>query len=169
LRVPSYRTTWGLAGLVMVFIAYSLRNLRAVGRISRNLHYVALGSLLAFGAVGANRHAYSLIAEPQGFEWQIMLDAALRMPLESDLKIYVIRPSIDDRATQRIFADEFGSLSSDTDWAVVEMFKCALRRRFPSGLPEGVAYTLTSGQEAPREGKFDIVIDMRELRKHRLD
>jgi hypothetical protein len=169
LRVPSYRTTWALAGLVMVFIAYSLRNLRAVGRISRSVHYVALGIIVAFGAVGANRHAYSLIAEPQGFEWQIMLDAALRMPLESDLKVYVIRPSIGDRATQRIFADEFGSLSSDTDWAVVEMFKCALRRRFPSGLPEGGAYMLTSGLEAPREAAFDLVIDMRTLQKHRVD
>jgi hypothetical protein len=167
LRVPSYRTTYGLAGLVVVFVVYSLRNLRAAGSISRNAHYVALGVMLISGAVAANRHAYTLIAQPQGFEWQIMLDAALRMPLKSDMKVYVIRPSIEDRATQRLFADEFGSLSSDTDWAVVEMFKCALRRRFPAGLPEGVAYTLTSGEAAPRDGAFDLVIDMRKLARHR--
>jgi fermentation-respiration switch protein FrsA (DUF1100 family) len=169
LRVPSYRTTYALAGLVVVFIAYALRCLRAGGRIGRSAHYAALSVMLVIGAVAANRHAYTLIAEPQGWEWQIMLDAAMSSPLEPGMKVYVVQSSVKDRATQRIFVDEFGSLSSDTDWAVAEMFKCALRRRFPSGLPAGFTYTLTSGRDAPREGSFDLVIDMRKLRQHRAD
>ena len=167
LRVPSYRTTYALAGLVVVFIAYALRSLRAGGRINRSAHYAALSIMLVIGAVAANRHAYTLIAEPQGWEWQIMRDAAMSSSLEPGMKVYVVQSSIKDRGTQRIFADEFGSLSSDTDWAVAEMFKCALRRRFPSGLPAGFTYTLTSGLHAPRKGSFDLVIDMRKLRLHR--
>ena len=169
LRVAGYRTTYGLAGLVVVFVVYALRNLRNADRIGRNAHYCALGVLLLWGSVAASRHAYSLFAQPQGWEWAIVRDAALHMPVVAGAKVYVIRTNLDDRATHRIFADEFGSLSSDTEWAVSEMFKCALRRRFPSGLPPGFTYKLTSGLEAPRTGAFDLVIDMRRLRQHRFD
>lgn len=167
LRVPSYRTTYALAGLVVVFLVYALRNLRVAGRIGRNVQHTALGLMLLLGAVAANRHAYTLIAEPQGREWQIVLDAAMQMPPMKKTTLYVIRSGIEDRATRRTFADEFGSLSSDTDWAVSEMLKCALRRRFPDGPPAGFGYKLDSGVAAPPAGTFDVVIDMRKLRQYR--
>jgi hypothetical protein len=169
LRVPGYRTAYGLAGLVVVFVVYSLRNLRSAGRIGRNAHYCALGVLLLWGGIAASRHAYTLIAQPQGWEWAIVRAAVVQMPIAAGLKVHVVRTGVDDRATRRIFADEFGSLSSDTEWAVSEMFKCALRRRFPSGLPASFAYTLTSGLETPRPNAFDLVIDMRQLSQHRFD
>jgi hypothetical protein len=168
LRVPSYRTTYALAALVVVFIAYALRCLRAGGRLGRRAHYAALSAMLVIGAIAAHRHAYKLIAEPQGWEWQTMLDAAMSLPPRPGMRVYVIQSSVQSRATQRIFADEFGSLSSDTDWAVSEMFKCALRRRFPSGLPAGFSYRLDAGKAAPREGSFDLLIDMRTLQQHRV-
>ena len=31
-----------------------------------------------------------------------------------------------------MYADEYGSLTSDADWAAKEMFKAALRERFPT-------------------------------------
>src|SRR5690606_20720608 len=115
-------------------------------------------------AVAANRHAYTLIAQPQGWEWQIVREAAYALPLRPDTTVYAIRSTLlHDRATRRAFADEFGTLSSDTEWAVSEMLKCALRRRFPSGPPAGFGYKLTTGLEAPAPGAFDLVIDMRKL------
>ncbi len=169
LRVPSYRTTYALAGLVVVFVVYALSSLKTAGIIGRKVQWAALGILLAFGAVAANRHAYTLIAEPQGWEWQIVHDAAFSLPITRAVDIYAIRSTIEDRATQRTFADEFGSLSSDTEWAVSEMLKCALRDRFPSGLPESFSYTLTTGLEPPYGGRYDKIIDMRTLRAHRTD
>jgi hypothetical protein len=166
-RVPSYRTTYALAGLVVVFIVYALRNLRVAGRIGRNVQYAALGFMLILGGVAANHHAYTLIAEPQGREWQIVLDAAMRMPPRNETTVYVIRSGIEDRSTRRVFADEFGSLSSDTEWAVSEMLKCALRRRFAGGRPAGFGFKLSSGFAAPPAGRFDLVIDMRKLRQYR--
>ena len=59
--------------------------------------------------------------------------------------VYVLRPTIDDRSTRQIFADEFGSLSTNSDWATIEMFRTALRVRYPHGLPEGTSYTFSSG------------------------
>jgi hypothetical protein len=166
LRVPSYRTTFALAGLVAVLVVHGLRNLRLAGIVGRTAQHAALGALLAAGAFAANRHAYELIAQPQGWEWDIVRAAAMAAPLKNDVKVYAIRAGIEDRATERTFADEFGSLSTDTEWAISEMFKGALRRRFPGGLPAAFGYRLTTGTDAP-DGRFDVLIDMRLLRQHR--
>jgi hypothetical protein len=168
-RVPGYRTTYGLAGFVVVLVVYSLRQLRTSGRLRRAAHYAALAAIGLAGALLANRHAYGLIALPQGYEWGIVRDAARSLDLGAATRVYIIRPTLEDRATRRVFADEFGSLSSSSDWATAEMFKSALRLRFPHGLPAGVSYTLASGLELPRRGSFDAVIDMRRLEEHRLD
>ena len=168
-RVQGYRTTYGLAGLVVVFVVYALRTLRESGRLNRVAHYGALAALALTGAVLANRHAYTLIAQPQGWEWAIVRDAVQSLELGSATKVYMIRPRLEDRATRRVFADEFGTLSSNSDWAAAEMFKSALRVRFPQGLPAGIAYTLSSGLDVPRHGSFDAVIDMRGLKQHRRD
>ena len=76
----------------------------------------------------------------------------------------MIRPSIDYRSTERIYADEYGSLTSDADWAAKEMFKAAIRERFPAGLPEGTDYLLTTGFGPPPPVGYDLVVDLRELK-----
>ncbi len=166
-RVPSYRTTYGLAGLVVVLVLYALHSLREAGRLPRAAHYGVLAALVLLGGVLANRHAYTLIAQPQGWEWAIVRDAVRTLALGAGTHVYMIRPTIEDRATRRIFADEYGSLSSNSDWAAAEMFKSALRVRFPNGLPPGLSYTLSSGLDVPRPGTFDVVVDMRKLKDHR--
>lgn len=166
-RVAGYRTTYGLAGLVVVFVVYALHTLHARGRIGRKTHYAALALFVLSGAVLASRHSYQLIAQPQGLEWSIVRDAARRIRFDALTRIYLIRPAIEDRATIRTYADEFGSLSSNSEWATAEMFKSALRLRFPTGLPAGRSYSLASGLDVPRTGAFDVVIDMRALKQHR--
>jgi hypothetical protein len=70
---------------------------------------------------------------------------------------------IDDRSTERLYADEFGSLSSDAEWAAEEMFNAAMRERFPTGMPKGARYTIDTGfvlSTLP----VDLVIDLRVLK-----
>ena len=69
-----------------------------------------------------------------------------------------------DRSTERIYADEHGSLTSDADWAAREMFKAAMRERFPNGLPAGTDYLLTTGFGPPPPVGYDLVVDLRELK-----
>ena len=77
----------------------------------------------------------------------------------------VIRPGIDDRSTEQVFDDEFGSLSSDADWASREMFKDAIRERFPDHLPSGSALSVETGLAPPASpSAYDEVIDLRRLR-----
>jgi hypothetical protein len=164
---PAYRTLFALTALVVVLIVYSLRTLRIAGRLEPAMQKSALALIVIAAAGFAHWHALNLIAEPQGYEWGLVRDGVQRIEFRPATKVYVIRPALQDRATERVFADEFGSLSSNSDWATAEMFKSALRLRFPNGLPAGLSYTLSSGLEVPHMEHYDAVIDMRRLREHR--
>jgi len=121
--------------------------------------------LLVGAAVLAQRNALTLIAEPQGHEWRLVQAAANRVRLTNDTVVYVIRPSIDYRSTERVYADEYGSLTADADWAAKEMFKAAMRERFPNGFPEGTSYSLFTGFGGPlAQYSYDLVADLRELK-----
>ena len=111
----------------------------------------------------ARHNALALIAEPQGYEWQLIQAAANRLRLSGDTRVYITRPTIDYRSIERIYADEFGSLSTDAQWAAVEMFSAAMRQRFPDGLPEGTTYTVTTSFSPPITS-YDLVLDLRELK-----
>ena len=79
------------------------------------------------------------------------------------LNLQHVRPVLGDRSTERVYADEFGSLTTDAEWAVEEMFGAALRERFPTGLPQGARYTLDTGFGPPAM-PFDLIIDLRVLK-----
>ncbi len=161
-RANGYRTLFPLAGLVVVLAAFSIRRLRVAGRISLPAQQAALAAAILLAAVCANRNAFSLIAEPQSREWDMVRDAVNRLPVKADARVYIITPTLKDRSTQRVFADEFGSLSSNSDWVPKEMFKTAVRDRFSGHPPAG--YTLAFGPDAPNPTAYDVVIDLRKLK-----
>jgi hypothetical protein len=168
-RPLGYRTIFALAGLVVVLVVHSLRSLRLAGRIGAATQQAALAAMILIAGALACRDAWTLMAQPQGREWTLVRAAAQRMPLARDVSVYVIRPQIDDRSTARTYADELGSLSSDADWAVAEMFATALREIYPSGLPGGASYTFASDVDAPDAGTYDYVVDLRKLKDYRQD
>ncbi|HEX6998269.1 MAG TPA: glucosyltransferase domain-containing protein [Gammaproteobacteria bacterium] len=165
-RTSAYRTIFALASLVVVLAVGSLRRVVAWRRAPRAAEAVLLAASLAAAAVLANRHAFLLIAQPQGREWAMVRDAVRRMRLDADTTVHIVTPTLQHRSTMRVFADEFGSLSSNSDWVPAEMFKTALRERFPKALPPGCSYRLTFGPERPL-AHFDLVIDMRALARFR--
>lgn len=167
-RSTAYRVLFPLSGLVLVYAVYSLRVLANARRVKPLAHYITLGLLAVGAAVVAHRQAFNLLAEPQGHEWDLVRTAVLRGNFAKPVKVYMITPTLDDRSTERIYEDEFGSLSSDSDWAPKEMFKAAINERFPgSKLPKGGSYTFASGHEEPAPGAYDLVIDMRKLKQRR--
>ena len=144
-----YRTVFPLSGLVLVLVVFALRSVVDAGRIRPRLQQAVFGALLVVAAVSAQRNAYTLIAVPQSREWELVQTAAETLRLDADTDVYIIRPGIDDRSTEQVFDDEFGSLSSDADWASKEMFKAAMRERFPDGCPAGSAYSIVTGPAPP--------------------
>ena len=163
-----YRTLLPLSGLFLVLAMFGVRAVAARYRAPRPAIAVLFAVLLVGAAVLAQRNSLTLIAEPQGREWQLMRAAANRLRLTNDTLVYIIRPSIDDRSTQRVYADEYGSLTADSDWASKEMFKAAMRERFPNGLPEGTSYSLFTGFGGPpAQYSYGLIVDLRELKNFR--
>ncbi len=166
-RSAGYRVIFALAGLVLVLLVYASHGLLEDWKIKPRLHYVSLGIIFLGVAFTANRHSYGLMAEPQAHEWEIMKEDVLRANFDKGLRVYVITPAVDERTTKRVYRDEFGSVTSITDAGAQEMFKAAVRQRFPGKLPAGSSYKVTSGRTEPDSGIADLVIDMRKLKSLR--
>jgi hypothetical protein len=158
-----YRTLLPLSGLFCVLFVFGLRAVAARLRLPRAAEVAVLIVLIAGGAVLARYNSLTLLAEPQGNEWRLFQAAVSRLPLGRETSVYITRPSIEYRSTERVYADEYGSLSADARWAAVEMFRAAVRARFPQGLPPGTSYTLTTSLSPPIM-PYDLVLDMRELK-----
>ena len=160
-----YRTVFGLSGLVLVLVVFAMRSAVTADKLRPRLESAALAGLLVVAALSAQGNAYKLIAEPQAREWTLIESAAKKLRLDADTDVYIIRPGIDDRSTEQVFDDEFGSLSSDADWASREMFNAAMRERFPEHLPAGSALSVETGPTPPASpGAYDEVVDLRKLR-----
>ena len=166
-RTAGYRVIFALAGLVLVLVVYASHALLAKWNIKPRMHYIGLGFIFLVLAALANRQSYELLAEPQSAEWDMMKGEALRANFGKALRIYIITPEAEDRTTRRIYQDEFGSVSSISDATAQEMFKAAVRLRFPGKLPAGSSYKLASGPVEPAGGTADLVIDMRKLKNLR--
>jgi hypothetical protein len=158
-----YRTLLPLSGIALVLFVFGVGSLLAHFGARSLVSAAAFGAFAGVGALAAHSHAFELIAVPQGNEWRLMVAAVNRLPVEEDMRVFIVRPTIIDRSTERIYADEYGSLSADSEWAAEEMLKAALRRRFPDGIPAGVTVTLDTGIVPPAV-PYDFVVDLRELR-----
>ena len=160
-----YRTLLPLSGLFLVLAVFGLRSIAARYRALRIVEAGVLAAVLVVAALLAHRNPLVLVAEPQGHEWDLIQAAAERLQPAGGGSVYIIRPTIDDRSTERVYADEFGTLTADADWAAKEMFKAAMRERFPSGLPAGADYELFTGFAPPSaQYSYDLVVDLRALK-----
>jgi hypothetical protein len=166
-RSVGYRTLFALSGLVVVLVIFSLRTLLGAATGKPLLRYVALALLAAVVAFAANRNTYELIAEPQNAEWELVKNGLARLNFTKPTRLFIVLPALADRSTERVYADEFGSLSSDAEWTAKEMVAAALHERFKGKLPKGGSYTLEFGREPPLAGAYDKVIDLRKLKERR--
>ena len=163
-RSAGYRTLFPLAGLVLVLVVYAFHGLLATRKFKPRYYYPVIALVFLGIAFTANRNSFGLLATPQADEWDIMKGHALRANFNKGLRVYVITASVDDRSTDRIYGDEFGCVSSVSDATAQEMFKAAVRLRYPAKLPTGSSYTVASGRTPPASGAYDLVIDMRKLK-----
>jgi hypothetical protein len=160
-----YRTLLPLSGLFLVLFVFALQASARAARLRPAAEAFALGAIVVIAAALAHRNTFTLMAEPQSREWRLIESAAAALPLSAGTNVYIIRPTIDDRSTERVYEDEFGSLSSDADWAAREMFKTALRERFPAAVADGVSYDLETDSVPPtRPSQYSLVLDMRRLK-----
>jgi hypothetical protein len=132
-RWASYRTIFPLAVVTLVFCAVVLN---LIGDLLRGLvsqwfrGAIAVGLIVA--ALMARHSAQTLLADPQREELRAIEVAAQNLDLSRDRSIYFITPSPGQTFAPLLYADEFGSLSSDSDWTPKEMVKLVLHALHPA-------------------------------------
>ncbi len=162
-RIMTYRVLFSLAGIVLVLVVYALRAL-VVARKMTLAHYAGL--VVAAVVIGfvAHRNTFLFLAEPQAAEWEMMRGAVLRADFSKPVRVHIVMPSVDDRLTERLYGDEFGSVSSNNETIAKDMFHAAVRTRFPEKLPKGGKAIVVASTTEPQAGTYDLLIDMRKLK-----
>jgi hypothetical protein len=173
-RYATYRTIFAMTAVLLCFMVASTRALTA--------HWSAGGRrLLATVVVGvafctAQHHVYALIAVPQGNEWQLILSGAKHVHLNRFVRprVFAIASAPSDISTASIYHDEFGSLSSNSEWVPKEMFKRAMHDLHPEVANLESRYEFSEGYKIdgyklPPGEHYDVVIDMHQLHRFRTD
>ena len=95
------------------------------------------------------------------------LEGAKQVRLNPTVKprIFAIASSPADLSTATIYHDEFGSLSSNSEWVPKEMFKRAMHDLHPEIANINMRYDFSEGYKLPADQHFDLIIDMRRLRQ----
>jgi hypothetical protein len=165
----TYRTVLAMTTVLVCFLVASLRLLTE----RWNPANVRLIAVLVFAGafVMARHHVYALIAVPQGNEWELIVAGAKHVRLTSAVKprIFAIASSPADISTATIYHDEFGSLSSNSEWVPKEMFKHAMHDLHPEIANINARYEFSEGYKLPAGQHYDLIIDMRRLRQFYTD
>jgi hypothetical protein len=163
-RWASYRTIYPLVGVVLVYLAASVELLGESIAVIKRFRFVLGVGLVATAAVLARNQAYELIAVPQNLEWRLVQSEAAKLDLSKDQRVYVITPTPEMVPAALRYSDEFGSLSTDSDWVPKEMLKLLLREKLSEKSPCRSLDHMISGSEVPKAGAYDVVLDLRGLR-----
>ena len=163
-RYATYRTILAMTGVLLCFLVASISALTQ----SWSVHARRLTAMLAVSAAffTAQHHVYALIAVPQGNEWQLILAGAKQVHLNGPRhSVFAIASSPSDISTASIYHDEFGSLSTNSEWVPREMFKRAMHDLHPDIANLDSRYDFATGAELPSGQHYDVVIDLHRLRQ----
>ncbi len=157
----TYRTIFALTGVVLVFFTLGLDQIgeQIGGAWERWLTPITLGLLVAAGFGLARNQAYTLMAVPQIKELNLIKDGARQITPGWKARVFLVTPDADDSFAELTYADEFGSLSTASDWTPKEMLMDVLRERYPGCDVQGM-FTFATGGMRPERGQSDIVINM---------
>jgi hypothetical protein len=173
----TYRTILAMTAVLLCFLVASMRALtESWGQSGRRMLATILIPIAFFIA---QHHVYALIAVPQGNEWQLIMAGAKRVRLESSShprlegssrpRIFAIASTPADISTASIYHDEFGSLSSNSEWVPREMFKRAMHDLHPAIANLDARYDFSSGPKLPADRHFDVIVDLHRLHQFYTD
>jgi hypothetical protein len=168
-RYATYRTILAMTAVLLCFLVASVTAL--THRWSGASRHMLAGLVLAAAYFTAQHHVYALIAVPQGNEWQLIVQGAKQVRIDASRadahkpRIFAIASSPADISTATIYHDEFGSLSSNSEWVPREMFKRAMHDLHPDVANLDARYTFATGPKLPSDQSFDVIIDLHRLRR----
>lgn len=166
----TYRTILAMTGVLLCFLVASVASLTE--RWSLSTRRLLAGAVFTVAYLTAQHHAYALIAVPQGNEWQLIMQGARRVhfpPPHTEAakpRIFAIAAALEDLSTSTIYHDEFGSLSTNSEWVPREMFKRAMHELHPDLANLDSRYVFATAANLPTDQNFDIIIDLHRLRQY---
>jgi len=168
-RYATYRTIFAMTAVLLCFLVASVRTI--TDEWSAGARALIAAGVLVTAFLSAQHHAYALIAVPQGHEWQLIEQGAKQVRLKPAKRprIFAIASSPADLSTASIYHDEFGSLSSNSEWVPKEMFKRAVHDLHRDMPDVDSRYEFATGAKLPADQRFDVVIDLHRLRHFYLD
>jgi hypothetical protein len=167
-RYATYRTILAMTAVLLCFLVASMRALTE-GLSSGGRRMLAT-IVMAIAFITAQHHVYALIAVPQGNEWDLIMAGAKHVHLEgSHPRIFAIASTPADISTATIYHDEFGSLSSNSEWVPREMFKRAMHDLHPEIANLDARYDFSSGPKLPADQRYDVIIDLHRLHQFYTD
>jgi hypothetical protein len=161
----SYRTIYPLTGVVIVFLAASMAMVAEILPPLQRIRHVLGVSLLVTAAYLARSQTYDLIAAPQNLECRLVQQESQKLDRASDQRVYVITPTPALAPARLVCTDEFGSLSTDSDWVPKEILKLHFYEKFPGQPLCRSLDHMVSGEKPPLPGVYDVVLDLRGLRE----
>jgi hypothetical protein len=166
-RWSTYRTIWPLTAILLIFLTSSLYSFLGTWRRMARLSAPALLSgLLVFSVMLARAQTYELIAVPQSQELAIIEEGARQIDPVAHPRVFVVTPAPQEVPVPLRWADEFGSLTTDSWWTPKEMLKLVMKARFPEMHDVESCYYLECGRDLPPRGSYDVVIDLRQRLKN---
>jgi len=163
-RYATYRTILAMTGVLLCFLVASANMLTE--RWTANSRRMLAALVISIAFFTAQHHVYALIAVPQGNEWQLVMAGAKHVRLDGPRpSIFAIASSPADISTATIYHDEFGSLSSNSEWVPREMFKRAMHDLHPEVANLDSRYDFATGAKLPEGRRFDVIIDLHRLRQ----
>jgi hypothetical protein len=167
-RYATYRTILAMTAVLLCFLVASVRALTESWGPSSRRVFASVVFAVAF--LTAQHHVYGLIAVPQGNEWRLIMAGAKHVHLDgSRPRIFVVKSTPADISTATIYHDEFGSLSSNSEWVPKEMFKRAMHDLHPEIPNLDARYDFSSGPKLPADQRYDVIIDLHRLRQFYTD
>ena len=167
-RYATYRTIFAMTAVLLCFLVASIRALTESWGPSGRRMLAAVLVPIAFFA--AQHHVYALIAVPQGNEWELIMAGAKQVHLDGTRpRIFAIKSTPADISTATIYHDEFGSLSSNSEWVPKEMFKRAMHDLHPGIANLDSRYDFFSGPKLPPDQRFDVIINLHRLHQFYID
>jgi hypothetical protein len=164
-RYATYRTILAMTAVLLCFLVASLSALTRHWSVAGKRLLATVAFTIA--CITAQHHAYALIAVPQGNEWQLILQGARHVRIDGPTRqrVFAIASSPADVSTATIYHDEFGSLSSNSEWVPKEMFKRAMHDLHPEVVNLDSRYEFAGGYKLPPGEHYDVIIDLHDLRR----
>jgi Glucosyl transferase GtrII len=167
-RYATYRTILAMTAVLLCFMVASANALTE--HLNAGVRKAIAATVLLIAFACAQYHPYALVAVAQGNEWNLIVEGAAHVNLrEHKARIFAVTPTPADRSTESIYHDEFGSLSSNSEWVPKEMFKRAMHDLRPNIQNLEARYDFATGARIPAGQSFDVIIDLHHLRRFYTD